>query len=159
MNKISIELTTDQLNSITKQARDAGGADYRFDINLLEGKLSESNIAEILETIEVKKDYQAWRTGNIAVEYECNGKPSGISTTKAKYVAYILVDQDQSEKIMFFIRTGVLMQMCSQFLGVQGRDIMGGDNNSSKLILLPIEELVNRQMLFNNQLSINTNEE
>tara|TARA_R100001230_G_C5662561_1_gene167210 strand:- start:1 stop:480 length:480 start_codon:yes stop_codon:yes gene_type:complete len=159
MNKISIDLTTDQLNSITKQARDAGGADYRFDINLLEGKLSESNIAEILETIEVKKDYQAWRTGNIAVEYECNGKPSGVSTTKAKYVAYILVDQDQTDKIMFFIKTGVLLQMCRQYLGVQGRDITGGDNYASKLILLPIEELVNKDILFNNQLSINTDEE
>ena len=159
MKQISIDLTTDQLNSITKQARDDGGADYRFDINLLEGKLSESNIAKLLETIEVKKDYQAWRTGNIAVEYECNNRPSGISTTKAKYVAYILVDQGQTENIMFFIKTNLLIQMCSQFLGVQGRDIRGGDNYASKLILLPIEELVNKNILFNNQLSIQTDEE
>ncbi len=134
----------------------------KFDLDLQYGQVREDMVAEMLQgcKIEVKSERDLWqKTGNIAVEYECNGKPSGIAKTKAKYVAYILVDQDQTDKIMFFIKTGVLLQMCRQYLGVQGRDITGGDNYASKLILLPIEELVNKDILFNNQLSINTDEE
>ena len=38
MNHISVQLNEGQLKEITKQARDKGGADKRFDVNLLEGK-------------------------------------------------------------------------------------------------------------------------
>lgn len=154
MTQIKIELTEDQITSITKQVRDDGGADYRFDLNLLEGKLSESKWANILETVEIKKDYKAWKTGNIAVEYANNGNPSGIAKTEAKFVAYILVDEKQDDRIAFFVKTEILLDMCRKYIGVDGRDIKGGDNYSSSLILLPIEELVNKQLLFSNQLSM-----
>ena len=154
MTQIKIELTEDQITSITKQVRDDGGADYRFDLNLLEGKLSENKWASILETVEIKKDYKAWKTGNIAVEYANNGNPSGIAKTEAKFVAYILVDEKQDDRIAFFIRTEILLDMCRKYIGVDGRDIKCGDNYSSSLILLPIEELVNKQLLFSNQLSM-----
>jgi len=52
MKNISINLDEGQLKEITKQVRDSGGADNRFDVNLLEGKLSENKWAELLETIE-----------------------------------------------------------------------------------------------------------
>ena len=42
MKHISVQLNEGQLKEITKQARDEGGADKRFDVNLLEGKLSEN---------------------------------------------------------------------------------------------------------------------
>tara|TARA_R100001163_G_C5007978_1_gene154843 strand:+ start:89 stop:559 length:471 start_codon:yes stop_codon:yes gene_type:complete len=154
MTQIKIELTEDQITSITKQVRDDGGADYRFDLNLLEGKLSENKWASILETVEIKKDYKAWKTGNIAVEYANNGNPSGIAKTEAKFVAYILVDEKQDDRIAFFVKTEILLDMCRKYIGVDGRDIKGGDNYSSSLILLPIEELVNKQLLFSNQLSM-----
>ena len=57
MKHISVQLNEGQLKEITKQARDEGGADKRFDVNLLEGKLSENKWAELLETIEFNKDY------------------------------------------------------------------------------------------------------
>ena len=154
MTQIKIELTEDQITSITKQVRDDGGADYRFDLNLLEGKLSENKWASILETVEIKKDYKAWKTGNIAVEYANNGNPSGIAKTEAKFVTYILVDEKQDDRIAFFIKPEILLDMCRKYIGVDGRDIKGGDNYSSSLILLPIEELVNKQLLFSNQLSM-----
>ena len=40
MKHISVELNEGQLREITKQARKEGEADYRFDVNLMEGKLS-----------------------------------------------------------------------------------------------------------------------
>lgn len=148
MKNISIYLNEGQLKEITKQVRDSGGADNRFDINLLEGKLSENKWAELLETVEFKKDYKAWKTGNVAVEYANGGKPSGIAVTEAKFVAYILVDEQQNENAAIFLKTDVLRGMCRQYLGNPKRDVKGGDNHDSSLILLPLEELLNPEFLF-----------
>tara|TARA_R100001244_G_C5128340_1_gene125198 strand:- start:133 stop:753 length:621 start_codon:yes stop_codon:yes gene_type:complete len=148
MKHISVQLNQGQLKEITKQVRDEGGADNRFDVNLLEGKLSENKWAEMLETIEFKKDYKAWKTGNIAVEYSNNGKLSGIAATEAKYVAYILVDEKQNENAVIFLKTEIIKAMCRQYLEHPKRDIKGGDNHDSSLILLPIEELLNPKFLF-----------
>ena len=148
MKNISIYLNEGQLKEITKQVRDSGGADNRFDITLLEGKLSENKWAELLETVEFKKDYKAWKTGNVAVEYANGGKPSGIAVTEAKFVAYILVDEQQNENAAIFLKTDVLRGMCRQYLGNPKRDVKGGDNHDSSLILLPLEELLNPEFLF-----------
>ena len=148
MKNISINLDEGQLKEITKQVRDSGGADNRFDVNLLEGKLSENKWAELLETIEFKKDYKAWKTGNVAVEYANGGKSSGIAVTQSKYVAYILVDEQQNENAAIFLKTKVLRGMCRQYLGNSKRDVKGGDNHDSSLILLPLEELLNPEFLF-----------
>ena len=148
MKNISIYLNEGQLKEITKQVRDSGGADNRFDVNLLEGKLSENKWAELLETVEFKKDYKAWKTGNVAVEYANGGKPSGIAVTEAKFVAYILVDEQQNENAAIFLKTDVLRGMCRQYLGNPKRDVKGGDNHDSSLILLPLEELLNPEFLF-----------
>ena len=51
MKHISVALNTEQLKSITKQAREDGEADYRFDLNLMEGKLSENKWAEVLRAV------------------------------------------------------------------------------------------------------------
>lgn len=149
MKHISVQLNEGQLKDITKQARESGEADYRFDLNLLEGKLSENKWADMLETVEFKKDYKAWKTGNIAVEYAMNGQPSGIAKTEAKYVAYVLVDEQQNENAAIFLKTNIIQDMCRKYLGDTRRDIKGGDNNSSSLILLPIEELLNPHHIFN----------
>ena len=151
MKAIKVILNQGQLKHITKQVRDEGGADYRFDVNLLEGKLSENKWAEMLETIEFKKDYKAWDTGNIAVEYSNNGKPSGISVTEAKYIAYVLVDEKQNENVAIFIKTEVFKKMCRKYLRHPQRDIKGGDNFSSSLILLPVKELLNPKFIFESE--------
>ena len=148
MKNISIRLNEGQLKEITKQVRDSGGADNRFDVNLLEGKLSENKWAELLETVEFKKDYKAWKTGNVAVEYANGGKSSGIAVTQAKFVAYILVDEQQNENAAIFLKTDVLRGICRQYLGNPKRDVKGGDNHDSSLILLPLEELLNPEFLF-----------
>ena len=45
----------------------------------------------VVTTYEVKADRQAHTTGNIAIEFEYNNKPSGISVTRADYYAYYVV--------------------------------------------------------------------
>jgi len=46
---------------------------------------------------ECKFDKLASKTGNICIEFECNSKPSGISTTQSKY--YIIKTNDNIYKI------------------------------------------------------------
>lgn len=41
-------------------------------------------------TIEVKHDRMIAKTGNVALEYECNGKPSGIKASTATYWVYVI---------------------------------------------------------------------
>jgi uncharacterized protein (DUF3820 family) len=48
--------------------------------------------------IEVKSDRQAGHTGNMAIEYECNGKPSGISSTEADYYIYFIIYADDIQE-------------------------------------------------------------
>lgn len=40
---------------------------------------------------EVKSDRLACRTGNLAIEYQCNAKPSGISTSQSDFYVYYIV--------------------------------------------------------------------
>ena len=60
----------------------------KFDIDLAYGKVREDLVKEMLQDkkIEVKSERDVWkRTGNIAIEYQCYGKPSGINATEADY--------------------------------------------------------------------------
>lgn len=119
--------------------RVSGGADSRFDINLLEGKVSENELFDILKTVEVKKDYKAHRTGNIAVEFESRGKPSGIATTEAEWWAFILVNKDFEDEIIIMFKTETLADACRKYINTD-RDIYGGDDDTSRMILLPLKD-------------------
>ena len=57
--------------------------------------------------IEVKTERDWWfKTGNIAIEVECNGKPSGIMATKADYWVHILAEGDKDYcRLIFDTRT------------------------------------------------------
>ena len=60
----------------------------KFDIDLSYGKVREQMVADMLQDkkIEVKSERDMWmRTGNIAIEYESYGKPSGIAATESDY--------------------------------------------------------------------------
>ena len=67
----------------------------KFDIDLKYGKEREDRVVSLLDKkknkIEVKTERDWWhRTGNIAIETEYRGKPSGLSVTKADYWVHIL---------------------------------------------------------------------
>jgi hypothetical protein len=90
-------------------------------------------IPEIDMGVEVKSDAQYKKTGNFYVEYECNDKPSGIATTKAKYY-YIYLDK------LYILKTEDLKDKCRKYLNTK-KDKKGGDNMASKGITIPINEL------------------
>lgn len=105
-------------------------SDFKYDLEI--GQKYETMLGELLgQTIEVKRDFKALETKNIFVEYESRGKRSGISTTQATYWCYWLSDYH-----LIIIETDKLKQLCRKYVNTN-RDIVGGDDNTSKGILLP----------------------
>jgi len=111
--------------------------DFRYDLKF--GKIGEKYLDKILtkEKIEVKTDRQARETRNVFVEYESRGKDSGIITTESKWYCFVLSNDN-----IIFISTKKLKKLCRKYLGTN-KDIIGGDDNTSKGVLLPIYELIN----------------
>ena len=109
-------------------------SDFRYDLKL--GNIKEEELAEIFanKKIEVKYDQLSLKTGNIFVEYESRGKKSGISKSEAEYYCYAFGNT------FHLVKTQDLKDRCRKYL-CTSRDTYGGDNNSSKGILLPITEL------------------
>ena len=59
-----------------------------------------------------------------------------------------MVDEEQNDNAVIFLKTEIIKAICRQYLGHPKRDIKGGDDNASSLILLPIEELLNPKFVF-----------
>ena len=60
----------------------------KFDLDLEYGQIREDKIADMFQNkkIEVKSERGMWmKTGNICIEYQSYGKPSGIAATEADY--------------------------------------------------------------------------
>lgn len=114
-------------------------SDFRYDLEL--GNIKEKELAEILSNkkIEVKYDRQAVDTGNVFIEYESRGKPSGLSTSESDYYCVII-----KENIFIIIKTEELKQKCRVYISAnhwRGRK-KGGDNNTSIGVLLPLKDLI-----------------
>jgi hypothetical protein len=115
--------------------------DFKYDLKI--GQVGETMLNEILHdsTIEVKRDSWIGRTGNIAVEYQSRGKPSGISTTKASHWCFIFSNEFNDE-VMIIIETERLKRI-SRIFYKKGSIKSMGDNNTSKSVLIPSEKIIN----------------
>lgn len=108
-----------------------------FEYDLAVGQLSEKALGDIFDNkkVEVKCDIKAKDTGNLFIEYESWGKPSGIARSKADFYCFdighlfILIDADRLKEIV------------RPLLGTKA-DRSGGDENTSKGVLLPLNKLV-----------------
>ena len=107
-----------------KEVNVALNDDYKFDIRL------SMDSQEV--TVEVKEDFQAGKTGNIAVEYECRGKPSGIAVTKADFIAYKVHYRGRYK--IYYIPTQKLKEMIREKLF--HRRVTGGDPGSNTKMYL-----------------------
>jgi len=114
----------------------------KFDIDLKYGQEREQKVVSLLDQdknkIEVKTERDWWaKTGNIAIEIECWGKPSGLSVTQADYWVHILsLGKDDYYKLIFEVPK--LKKITEKF---KKNYRMIGDNNASKCILIPLKEL------------------
>lgn len=117
----------------------------KFDLDLKFGKNREDFVASLLNEnrakIEVKSERDWWsRTGNIAIEIECNGKPSGLTVTQADYWFHILT-KGKSNVAMLMFETDKLRKIVKKFNKPEYTKMIG-DRNASKCILIPLTELM-----------------
>ena len=116
-------------------------ANKKFDIDLKYGQLREKKVHDIFSNkkIEVKTERDWWfKTGNIALEYECNGKPSGINATESDYWIQILAKGNKNHCMLVF-EVKELKKIVEKYKEQYTR--MVGDGNRSKCVILPIRKL------------------
>ena len=116
--------------------------DNKFDIDLSKAQIREKELRDILgkAKVEVKTD-SIWKgSKNLAVEFRCRGKPSGISVSEAEYYAFILDANTYTEGIII-IPIEKLLYLARKFYRM-GKVKNGGDDNASEMVLIPIVEFV-----------------
>ena len=116
-----------------------------FDIDLDFGKIYEQKVKDIFEGkggIEVKTERGAWKkTGNIAIEIRYKGNPSGLSTTNADWWVHILSNNGDIDTAIMF-KVNKLKKKISKLVSrKEAHIVMGGDNNKSEIVLVPINKL------------------
>jgi len=119
----------------------------KFDIDLNYGEVREKQVADMLQNkkIEVKSERDMWqRTGNIAVEYESYGKPSGIKATESDYWFHNLCIGNETYATLVF-RTDVLRSIIDSL--DYTRTVKGGDHNASAMYLLNIQKLFSSDVI------------
>ena len=119
----------------------------KFDIDLEYGKVREKMVADMLQDkkIEVKSERDVWqKTGNIAIEYECYGKPSGINATESDYWFHNLCIGDETFATIVF-DTQSLKRIIANL--DSKRSVSGGDNNAARMYLLNLQKLFSSDVI------------
>lgn len=129
---------------------------YKFSEDLKVAKKTEREVGELLEKFynaeikefkensdydilvdiegkeykfEVKEDFMCVDTGNVALEFECRGKPSGIAISDADYYIYKLVMKNGPEYIMHSTKELKSMIEKKKYF----RIVVGGDKGSNTM--------------------------
>ena len=116
---------------------------FKYDLQF--GEQGETLLKEIIEggyTVEVKRDRKISETGNIAVEVEYKGRPSGLTRTQADYYAFICSGDKYNDEVIILITTERLRKLVVTHEERGWRCVFGGDGRQSKLILVPIKEIL-----------------
>lgn len=119
----------------------------KFDLDLAYGKVREQRIADMFtdKKVEVKSERDMWvRTGNIAVEYESYGKPSGIAITEADYWFHNLCIGDETFATLVFDVPS--LKRIIDNLDYK-KTVSGGDHNASRMYLLNIQKLFSSDVI------------
>ena len=125
----------------------------KFDLDLTYGKIREQRVADMLQNkkIEVKTErgnfdnYKSWvHTGNIAIEFESYGKPSGIAATESDYWFHNLDIGDETfATVVFDVKS---LKRIIDKLDYK-RTVSGGDNKASRMYLLNLEKLFSSDVI------------
>ena len=103
----------------------AKGCFKAWDIKIWNDKTKEDDFI----TFEVKADRKASRTGNLAIEFECNGKDSGITSTESDYWVHFVV----GSPFYYFIPIDILRRKIEN--KEYTRIVNGGDCYRSRMYL------------------------
>lgn len=115
--------------------------DFNHDLKV--GQIGEQILGELLSsgtTLEVKRDSWISKTGNLAIEYQSRGNPSGLAKTTAIWWVFI-VSGDMNDEIIIIIKTTKLKEI-GRYYFKKGCIKWMGDNNTSKAVLIPFKELL-----------------
>lgn len=122
--------------------------DNKFDFDLEFGQIAEIELRDALVgkcSMEVKTERGRWRkTGNVFIEYESRGKKSGIAVTQARYFAICLADEETHliSQSFFVLDTNQFKTWLKKEIRSKTLiSVSGGDNNTSKGYLVPINRL------------------
>jgi hypothetical protein len=117
-----------------------------FSKDLITGHLGEQDYSkEVIDCmsgdIEIKSEQDTWKeTGNMFVEFQSRGRDSGIATTQADHwvVSFYL-----KNKLCFTlsIPTITMKKIARKYYDL-GRIANGGDNDTSKGVLVPISSVL-----------------
>ena len=121
----------------------------KFDIDLKYGQIREQKVKEMFSKcqIEVKSERSWWKkTGNIAIEYEYRGKPSGIYATTSDYWFHRL-EGDRDEFCTLVFKTSILKGIVDKYKDKLTKNV--GDNKASKCVLIPIKDIFNKEFYGN----------
>jgi hypothetical protein len=110
-------------------------SDFKYDLQI--GNEAENEFAALLSNskVEVKYDIMAEHTGNVFVEFESRGNPSGIAKTQADFWVIKVA------KSFITFKVDDLKDICREWYKEKG-SILGGDSNTSKGVLIPITYLL-----------------
>jgi|TARA_R110002020_G_scaffold419165_1_gene628419 hypothetical protein len=119
----------------------------KFDLDLQYGSIREDKIAEMLtnKKIEVKSERDIWqKSGNICIEYESWGKPSGIKATESDYWFHNLcIGKDEYCTLVF--KTDTLRKIVDDLDTF--KTVSGGDNNASRMFLVNLQKLFSTDVI------------
>ena len=119
----------------------------KFDLDLEYGTIREDKVATMLQDkkIEVKSERGMWmKTGNIAIEYQSYGKPSGIKATESDYWFHNLCIGDNEYCTLVF-KTDVLRTIVDKLDTF--KTVSGGDHNASQMYLVNLQKLFSSDVI------------
>ena len=111
------------------------------------GESFEEIISQIFEkdvdrNLEVKTERDIWKTTkNIAVEFRCRNKLSGISTTNANYWVHVLADSGKMVGAFIFPVDVLKKKMRKMYDNKEAFVKPAGDNKESRVLCMPIRKL------------------
>lgn len=119
-----------------------------FDFDLSRGNLSERQIGKILQLdkdkFETKSEFGFWqKSGNLCIEIEYRGKPSGLKATKAKYWIHRFMVDDETCIGQVILEVRILKKIVRKFISDNKNQKykiirMLGDGFNSKCVLIPM---------------------
>lgn len=104
-----------QLRSLLARWRAARKSkrETRWDFNLVEGQMAESALAQIANSVEVKRDFRWKETGRVFIETGAIGpdgreRDAGLVKSEASHVVFVLDDDGGCGLAMLFERVKLL---------------------------------------------------
>lgn len=118
--------------------------DKKFDLQLSASLRSERKLAELLNGAKIELKTETWQweqTGNICIEFACDGNPSGIATTEADVWVHELRREDRTLVYLWF-PIERLKELAREYYRYGCYRTTAGDDGRFSIILVPLREIL-----------------